>query len=219
MNIFATAALTALATTTLAIAAQTQEHPPPQSHPMSNAAPSSYQHQDSGLVEASGELRANSGAAPCPLERAATKDAATSTAFAGTAAQEGTLEVALAGLALRKSRRDPVRQLALKVAQDYARSNGELDSIVKCEGLILPIELDTKRKSLVTSLAAKSDRIFDRAYLQHIGEQHSDTQAMFESASRSRDPQMAAFARKVLAMLQEHQRLARDLRAAIARES
>jgi hypothetical protein len=40
--------------------------------------------------------------------------------------------------------------------------------------------------------------------------------AVFESASMSRDPDMAAFARKGLSMLQEHQLLADNLRAAIA---
>jgi predicted outer membrane protein len=36
--------------------------------------------------------------------------------------------------------------------------------------------------------------------------------ALFESASRSADPELAAFARKGLSMLQEHQQLADNLR-------
>jgi len=144
------------------------------------------------------------------------KDTASSTAFAATAAQNSVVEVALAGLALRKSGDDQVRYLAEKVVQDYAKSNDGLDLIVKCEGLILPFELDAKYNESIRRLDEKSGRVFEEAYLKHIAERHSVAMAVFESASMSRDPDMAAFARKGLSMLQEHQLLADNLRAAIA---
>jgi putative membrane protein len=139
-------------------------------------------------------------------------DAATSTAFAATAAQDGMIEVALAGLALQKSRSEQVRQLAHQVVQDYAQSNGDLYSIVQCEGLILPTGLDAKHNAVVRSFNAKSGSAFDKAYLQHIVEKNSEAVALLESASRSGDPDMAAFARKGLSTLQQHQLLADNLR-------
>jgi putative membrane protein len=216
MNAFSTAAaLTLLAATTVAFAAETQEQSSPQSRSVPNAALGSYQHQDSGVSGPDSELGAESSAASCQLKREATKDVATSTAFAATAAQDGMVEVALAGLALRKSRDSQLRQFAQKIVQDYARSNGGLDSIVKCEGLILPIELDAKHDALIKRLNAKSGRAFESAYLKHIASKHSEAMALFESASMSGDPDVAAFARKGLSMLQEHQLLADNLRAAI----
>jgi len=56
---------------------------------------------------------------------------------------------------------------------------------------------------------------FDSAYLKHIGEKHSRSVALFESASKSGDLEVAAFARKGLSMLQQHQELADNLRGAI----
>jgi putative membrane protein len=217
MNAFSTtAALTVLAATTVAFAAQTQTQPSPQSRSAPNAAPSSGEYQNFGVLGPDSAAGAKSGAALCQLKREAMKDAATSTSFAATAAQDGMVEVALAALALRKSGDNQLRHLAEKMVQDYAQSNGRLDSIVKCEGLILPFELDRKHSALIRRFDMKSVSAFEEAYLKHIAEKHSAATAVFESASMSRDPDIAAFARKGLSMFQEHQVLADNLRAAIA---
>ena len=198
MNTFSTAAaLTVLAATTVAFAAQ----PCPQSRSAPDAAPGSYQHQDSEVPGWDTEAGAKSGAALCQLKRAAMRDAATSTAFAATAAQDGVVEVALAGLALRKSGDNQLRHLAERMVQDYAQSNSGLDSIVKCEGLLLPVELDAKHAALIRRFDVKSGGAFDEAYLNHLAEKHSAGVVVFESASTSRDPDVAAFARKGLSML------------------
>jgi putative membrane protein len=214
MNAHSTAAaLTVVVAATAAFAAPTQEQPSLQSR--SNAAPNSYQYEDSAVSRPDSEVGANSDAASCKLKREVVKKSATSTAFAATAAQDGVVEVALAGLAFRKSRNDQVRQFAQSMVQDYAQSNDWLDSIVKCEGLVLPTELDSKHNASIETLDAKSGSAFDTAYLKHVGETHSKAVALFESASRSGDPDVAAFARKGLSMLQEHQGLANDLRVAM----
>jgi len=216
MKAFSTAAvLTVLAASTVAFAVQTQEPLSSQSRSVPSAAPDSYQRQDSEVLGRDSEGGPNSDAASCQQNREAMNDTATSAAFASTAMQDGVVEVALAGLALRKSHDSQVRQFALKMAHDYAQSNGGLDSIVKCEGLVLPIELDAKHNVLVRRFDARSARTFDEAYLRHVAEKHSETVALFDSASRSGDPDVAAFARKGLSMLHEHQLLADNLRAAV----
>jgi putative membrane protein len=214
MNTFANATtLTVLVAATTAFAAQTQERQSAQNHSVSNAFYSSYQHQGSAVLSSDNDVGTESDAAACRLKREAMKDAATSTAFAATAAQDGMVEVALAGLALRKSGDNQLRQFAQKMAEDYAQSNGGLDSIVKCEGLVLPTELDAKHNALITRLNAKSGRALEKAYLNHMAEKRSEALTLFESASLSGDPDVAAFARKGVSMLQEHQLLADNLRA------
>lgn len=216
MNTFATAAaFTVLAATTTALATQTRERSPSQIPSSPNAPYSSYQHRDSPVSNPDGDLSTESGAAACQSKRETIKDAATSTTFAATAAQNGMVEVALAGLALRKSGDNDLTQFAQKMIQDYAQSNEGLDSIVKCEGLILPTGLDAKHNALIRNLNAKSGKAFETAYLKHMAEKHSETVTLFESASTSADPDVAAFARKALSMLHEHQMLANNLRAAI----
>ena len=216
MNTFATAAaLTILTATTTAFTAQTQERLSVQDGPVPNASYSSYPHQDSRVSGPNDEVGAESGSEACRLKREAMKDAAASNLFAATAAQDGMVEVALAGLALRKSGDNQLREFAQKMLQDYAESSGGLDSIVKCEALVLPIELDAKHNALIRSLNAKSGSAVEKAYLKHITAEHSEALALFESASMSGDPYVAAFARKGLSMLQEHRLLADNLRAAI----
>jgi putative membrane protein len=217
MNAFSTAAaLTVLAATTAAFAAQTQEQLSPPSRLVPNTTASPYQDRDSARSGRDTEFDANSDAESCQLKSETVKGSPAATAFASTAAQDGTVEVALAGLALRKSRNDHVRRLAQRMVQDYAQSNGELESIVKCEGLVLPTELDAKHSVAIQKLDATSGSAFDKAYLKHIAEKHSKAVALFESASRSGDPDVAAFAREGLAMLHEHQELAGNLRVAMA---
>lgn len=211
----AAAALTVLAANTAAFSAQRQERGSAQSLSLPDTSASSYQYQDSTALGLEVEAGAEPDSAVCRVKRESMKDAATSTAFAATAAQDGMVEVALAGLALRKSGDNQMREFAEKIVQDYAHSNGGLDSIVKCEGLILPVELDAKHNALVRRLNGKSGRAFEKAYLKHMAERHSESVTLFQAASISGDPDIAAFARKGLSMLQEHQLLAEDLRAAI----
>lgn len=194
------AALALLAAAAISAQSQTQSTPEPS------------QRQDSEVLGQLSEV--GTGSASCQLKRAASKDSATSSAFAATAAQDGMVEVALAGLALQKSHNDQVRQFAEKVVEDYAQSNGELYSIVKCEGLILPTGLDAKHTTLVNSFNARSGIGFDRTYLKHMVKRHSEAEPLFEAAARSSDPDVAAFARKGLSTLQEHQLLADNLRTA-----
>lgn len=216
MNTFATAtAFTLLAVTTTACASQTQDRPSSQNLSAPNASYSSYQRLDSAVSSPDGAVSTESGASMCQSKRHPTTDTSVSTTFAATAAQDGSVEVALAGLALRKSDDYQLRQFAQKVVENYARSNEGLDSIVKCEGLILPTGLDAKHNALIRSLNAKSGKAFESAYLKHMSEKHTQAVAVFESASMSGDPDVAAFARKGLSMLHEHQMLADNLRAAI----
>lgn len=208
MNAFSTAAaITVLAGATAAFAATTQEQSSPPSREVPDAAPGTYQYQNSAISGADRES--------CQPKGEAMKGSSASTAFAATAAQDGVVEVALAGLAMRKSHNDHVKEFAQRMVQDYAHSNERLDSIVKCEGLTLPTELDSKHNATIERLNATSGTAFDRAYLQHIGEKHSRAVALFQSASGSGDPEVAAFARKSLSMLQEHQELADNLRVAM----
>jgi putative membrane protein len=216
MNAFSTAAaLTVLAATGTGFATQTQAQPSPSSGLAPTTIPSSYPHRDPAVSEGDSKVGANSDAASCRLKGEGVKGSPTSAAFAATAAQDGTVEVALAGLALRKSHNDHVREFAQRMVQDYAWSNGRLESIVKCEGLVLPTELDAKHNAAIERLEATSGSAFDRAYLKHIGEKHSKAVALFESGSSSGDPEMAAFAREGLAMLREHRELADNLRVAM----
>ena len=54
---------------------------------------------------------------------------------------------------------------------------------------------------------------FDRQYSKHMNMDHSKALALFESASKSDDPQLAEFAQKTLPTLKEHKQMAEKLPA------
>jgi len=191
MNAITTlAAFTVLAAPVIAVAANTEEQPTSQNRPAPSLVINSCGHRD--FVD----FRQT-----------------TSTAFVAAAMQDGITEVALAGLALRKSHNEQIRQFAQRTIQDYAQSNGVLNSIVECEGLRLPVGLDPTHNMVVSSLNAKSGVAFDRAYLKHAVGLYSSAATLFELGSRSEDPDVAAFAQKCRLMHREHHLLVDNLRA------
>jgi putative membrane protein len=145
----------------------------------------------------------------------ATTVGTTPRAFAAAAAQDGETEVALGGLALHKSSNEQVKKFAQRMVQDHGQANQELESIVTRRGLILPTKLDEKHEAMMRSLNGKSGAAFDKAYAELMTKDQANAVTMFESASKSSDPDLAAFARKVLPTLQEHEQLADNLRASI----
>ena len=219
MNALSTAAAAALLTAAATLAnAQTQSQRPPQTHLYPNAASSPHQNKatHTSIKEAFNANSANQSPASCSHNREAMKDTLTPTAFAAIAAQDGMVEVALGGLALQKSNNRQVKQFALGMVEDQGQVNQELQSIVERKGLILPTKLDAKYEANLRSLNAKSGAAFDNAYLEIMANDHAQAVALFESACKSSDPDVAAFARKALWTLQEHNQLAANLRVDIA---
>jgi putative membrane protein len=233
MNVLSTATAAALLAAGATIAtAQTQSQTPPDTPNSQSTSPSAasspHQREATGTNtnEASTKNGANpssassphqhqamSGASSAEIEKA-TKAGATPATFVAAAAQDGMAEVELGKLALSKSNNDDVKQFAQKMVDEHGQANQQLLSIAKSKGLTVPTSLDAKHEAMVKSLSAKSGTAFDRAYAQHMATGHANAVALFESASKSSDPELAAFAQKTLPTLQEHEQLANNLRAA-----
>ncbi len=229
MNAIATvtaAALLAAAGATVAVA---QTQPPTETPSSPDAASSPHQRQatGTGTNEAPAANGAEPEAASSPHQRGAmhgSSKADTDTAmskgatpetFVKTAAEDGMAEVGLAKLALKKSTNNDVKQFAQKMQQDHEQANEELASIAKSKGLTLPKKPDAKSEALMKTMGAKSGAAFDREYADHMAKDHSKAVALFQTASQSSDPQLAAFAKKTLPTLQEHKQLADNLKASV----
>jgi putative membrane protein len=138
---------------------------------------------------------------------------ATPATFVEHAAQDGMTEVQLAKIALEKSNNDQVKQFAQKMEHDHTQANEQLASIAKSKGLTVPTKLDAKHEAMVKNLSAKSGKAFDAAYAQHMAKDHAKAVALFQAASKSSDPDIAAFAQKTLPTLEDHKQLADNLRS------
>lgn len=225
----ATAAALLAAAATIAVA-QTQSQMPEQTPTNPSAASSPHQRQATGTD--SGEAPTTNGANPSsassPHQHQAMKGAtsaemdkamkagATPATFVKAAAEDGMAQVALGNLALKKSSNNDVKQFAEKMVQDHEQANQQLESIAKSKGLTVPTKLDAKHQAMVNNLKARSGAAFDKAYAEHMATGHAQAVALFESASKSSDPEVAAFAQKTLPTLQEHEQMADNLRAVAA---
>ena len=221
MNAFSTVTAAALLAAGAAMAATAQT--PTQSDPSAASSPSQRQATGSAASESPTPNGTDPGAASSPHQNQAMKhsttadmqDAATAGAkpetFVRTAAQDGMTEVALAKLALSKSSNDEVKQFAQKMEQDHTQADQQLGSIARTKGITVPTQLDAKHQAMVKSLGTKSGAAFDSAYATHMAKGHAKAVALFQSATHSRDSDIADFASKTLPTLEHHKGMADEL--------
>lgn len=149
----------------------------------------------SGAAMAADEMLA----VPAPME------------FVSKAAQDGLAEIAMAKVALSKSRDPKVQDFATRMVNDHGKANAELASLAQAKGIEPPKKLDATHEAMVKALDATAVADFDRAYAEHMNMDHAKAIELFESAARSPDADLADFARKTLPTLKQHKILAVNL--------
>jgi putative membrane protein len=133
--------------------------------------------------------------------------------FVTKAAQDGMTEVQLGKLALSKSNNNDVKHFAQQMVQDHGKANTELAGIAKAKGLDVPTQLDAEHQAMLKTLSGKSGSAFDSAYAANMASDHTKAIALFQTAAKSGDRELAGFAKKTLPTLQEHKRMADSLRS------
>lgn len=133
------------------------------------------------------------------------------TTFVKKAAVAGLTEVETGKLALQKSRDPTIRSFAQRMVDDHSKANTELANIAAAKGIDAPKKPDAEHQAMIDALASKSGAEFDREYSQHMKMDHSKAIALFESGSKTTDPELSGFAKKTLPTLKEHKKLAEKL--------
>jgi putative membrane protein len=133
------------------------------------------------------------------------------TVFVKSAALGCLAAIELAKLAQSKSQNANVRNFAARVLKEQQAIHSELSSVAKRERLDVPTSLIYEDEQMLQQGREKSAVEFDAWYAQQMGTESQKAIALFESATRMEDAKLAAFAKKALPGLQEHQRLAAAL--------
>ena len=136
---------------------------------------------------------------------------AEATAFVNAAAQAGLMEVQAAKLARSISTNEAVKTFAARMITDHERIHAELAAVAKPKQIPIPATLDVEHASLLESLRAHSGSGFDAVYAHHMVDDHAKAVELFQANVSQPDGELAAFAGKTLAVLQEHKRLADNL--------
>lgn len=138
-------------------------------------------------------------------------DGADTGTFVKKATLGGMTEVELSKVASGKTQDAKVRAFADRMVKDHGAANRELASLARSKGWDAPSALDAEHKGLVQKLSAKSGADFDAAYSKQMMGDHEKTVALFEEATNSADADLAAFAKKTLPTLKEHEHMADGL--------
>jgi putative membrane protein len=133
--------------------------------------------------------------------------------FMTKAAQGGIAEVEMGRLALQHASNEKVKQFGQRMVDDHSNANDQLKQLASQKGVTLPTEVNAKQKSTINKLSQLSGSEFDRVYMADMVKDHQEDVAEFQhEANSGNDPDVKAFAGKVLPTLQDHLRMAEDAR-------
>ena len=132
--------------------------------------------------------------------------------FVTKAGGGGLAEVQMGNLALQKASSAEVKSFAQRMVTDHSKANEELQQLATAKGVALPTDLDPDPKAALDHLSSLNNAEFDKAYMQHMVEDHQKDVAEFEKASTSAyDSDLKAWAAKTLPTLKEHLQLAQSV--------
>ncbi len=132
--------------------------------------------------------------------------------FVSEAGMAGLAEVQMANLALQKASSADVKSFAQRMVTDHSKANEELQEFATTKGIGLPAELDAGHKGAIDHLTSLSGAEFDKAYMQHMAEDHTKALNLFtNAANNATDTDLKAWATKTLPTLQAHARLAQTV--------
>jgi putative membrane protein len=126
--------------------------------------------------------------------------------FFEKAAKSGMKEVSVSNSVMDRLSNTQVKQFAQMMVSDHTGANAELMALASSKGVTLPVQ-ETK---FAEKWSKKSDEV-DEDYMEEMVSDHEEAVKLFEKASKSKDPEIAAFAAKTLPKLQQHLTAAKNL--------
>ena len=139
------------------------------------------------------------------------KSVSAAQAFVTKATQAGLAEIQMGTLAQQRSKDPKVKSFAARMVEDHTRVNAELAALAKRKNLEVPTDLDGEHATMVHTTSAKPPSEFDTNYGKHMIEAHDAAVTLFSDASAVGDKDLAAFAKKTLVTIHQHQQLAAEL--------
>jgi putative membrane protein len=137
--------------------------------------------------------------------------------FVTLAVKDGQAEVNLATLAQTKAGSEQTRTLASELRADHDRANAELMAIARRKGIAVDPAPGDEQRQVATKLADLTGTDFDRAYTDEMMQAHQRAMQLFEDFSHTgSDPELKAFAARVLPTLRHHLEMARSAHGIVA---
>lgn len=135
--------------------------------------------------------------------------------FVALAAQSDMLEIDSSKLALQKSDSDKTKTFAQKMIDNHTATSTELKGLLSSGKVTVsaPSAMDKAHQAKLDKLTKLQGKDFTKQYDDMQLSAHKDAVSLFERYSKDGDnPDLKAFAGKTLPKLQEHLKMAQDLR-------
>ena len=138
----------------------------------------------------------------------------TPSSFLSEVAEGSMAEIQFASLALTRTQNPEVRAFAQQMIADHSKASEELKPIAAKKSITLPLELNSKHKSLSDKLTKMSGAEFDREYVKAMVEDHETDVKAFQTQSQGgTDTEIKDFATKMLPTLEHHLQMAREMQS------
>ena len=113
-------------------------------------------------------------------------------------------EIMASGLVITNSNNQRVIGLAKAMLDDHTNEGEGLKKLEADKQIIGKDTIGSAHQLLIDSLSNKSGTVFDKAYLQMMIADHTQTLDLFTTASHSKDNDISAFATKTLPIIKMH---------------
>lgn len=114
-----------------------------------------------------------------------------------------------------KSKNDAVRNFAQKMIDDHTKAQGELQQLADAKGVTLPTKPDSRHQAMMKKLDSLSGAAFDSTYMARGGVgDHHEAQTLLQTAkAKAKDPDLKALAAKMSPAVDEHLKMAEEIKA------
>ena len=135
--------------------------------------------------------------------------------FVMDAAQGGMAEVSLGQMATQRATSNAVKQYGQRMVREHTQANKELMQLASQKGVTPPKDMGPKYKAAMDRLSQLPKASFDQAYMSEAGiNGHLESQAVYQrQAQLGQDPDLKAFAAKILPTVVNHLQMARDMKS------
>lgn len=140
------------------------------------------------------------------------RSSAADTDFVRKASGGNLTEIALGKLAANQASSDDVKKYAARMVADHTQANEKLGKLAGSKGIQIATAPDVAQQQDIDRVKDLDGAAFDRAYSDLMVRSHKLTTGLCDlEASKGEDVEIRAFARDMLPVLREHEKLADSL--------
>ena len=105
-------------------------------------------------------------------------------------------------LAIEKGTNSVIRDFGLRIMKDHSLLLEKIKKLASQRDIYLPDQLSTKKVGDHRNLSKENGRDFDKTFIKMIIVDHERDLKLFKSAAQCNDPEVSAFAKRYLPLIQ-----------------